>query len=670
MSKLSTSPCQYGREEKIRYNYDDIKDTYDVFECPLPSEIDSKYCCFHDPERSKFTNEEINAKFLDYMGKPFFEKLKTKRNSNDDNLYCVGFFLNQEQINIIPRKKYNKIYFNYAKFCSGIAFSQGIFPSLDFSNSEFHKYVNFTKGIFSDVIIKNAKFIEVDYIHFYHSDFDKLDFSSSGIYGADFQFAVFHGEVNLSGIFEGEVNFTKAVFHEKANIGIEFKGNIIFYLSIFYKYVKFSSNFHMGANFGYVEFHEGASFKGVTFFERVRFNYAKFLKSQTIFSNTIFKSYCSFSHSIFEYKPLFDDITCTMINFEYADFYDANFINWKINSQFYDENINFYNREYILNNQSEFLTFLKSKIILDPSTSYKIKHKLGNSLDDNFEHFGENTILIDEGVSNSLLIFYKNNRNEIHSFVISDIPPINFTYAIFRNRTRFIECDLKNFSFKGVNLSNVEFHNVNWLKQSIATKKDKKSFMKRIHNKIFSSAETIIIDSLMDNLNYKNVSYIYNQLRKNFESDLRFSEASDFFINEMESMRWGLWRGKSKEKSKSIGYGIYRYLALYGESIGLPLIFWTPIIIVTFFIIRYFFNIYSIECNSSTLIDSMSSYFNSNIINSNDKCNFFTQFIDSIAAYFQVPRSNEPIDIIERIISAPILGTAFIALKRRFERKY
>ena len=50
MSKLSKSTCQYGREEEIKYNYDDRKkrnQTYDTFVCPLPSEIDSKYCCFH-----------------------------------------------------------------------------------------------------------------------------------------------------------------------------------------------------------------------------------------------------------------------------------------------------------------------------------------------------------------------------------------------------------------------------------------------------------------------------------------------------------------------------------------------------------------------------------------------------------------------------------------------
>jgi hypothetical protein len=50
-------------------------------------------------------------------------------------------------------------------------------------------------------------------------------------------------------------------------------------------------------------------------------------------------------------------------------------------------------------------------------------------------------------------------------------------------------------------------------------------------------------------------------------------------------------------------------------------------------------------------------------------CSPTDPFIDSFAAYFQFPRSTtNPVDTFERIVSIPILGTAFIAIRRKFER--
>ena len=123
---------------------------------------------------------------------------------------------------------------------------------------------------------------------------------------------------------------------------------------------------------------------------------------------------------------------------------------------------------------------------------------------------------------------------------------IQFDYSTFRKRVQFIG-DSKNkrllelglVSFKGVDLSNVEFHNVRWLKP-------KRSFFPRY----------MIIDEVLlgkdKNTKYEEVSKIYNQLRKNYESKLLFNEASNFFIGEMEAIRKSLWNGDKKGKD-----GIY-----------------------------------------------------------------------------------------------------------------
>lgn len=212
--------------------------------------------------------------------------------------------------------------------------------------------------------------------------------------------------------------------------------------------------------------------------------------------------------------------------------------------------------------------------------------------------------------------------------------PVRFDYSTFRKRGRFISeknpLNLEGVSFKGVDLTNVEFHNVKW------GEKEEKLFY------IFPVARrNIIIDEMLldKNKNYGEVAYIYNQLRKNYESKLLFNEAAGFFIGEMEAMRSLLNSNRLRDKLSSFPYLLYKWLAMYGESVFLPLIVWTPVIIIAFALLR---------------------------MNQVDILNAFT---DSLAAYFQIPRNNQLIDIIERILAVPVLGSAFIALRRKFERK-
>ena len=50
-------------------------------------------------------------------------------------------------------------------------------------------------------------------------------------------------------------------------------------------------------------------------------------------------------------------------------------------------------------------------------------------------------------------------------------------------------------------------------------------------------------------------------------------------------------------------------------------------------------------------------------------CNIVDQAVDSFASYFQFPRSaTNTLDTVERILGIPTLGTAFIAIRRKFER--
>jgi uncharacterized membrane protein (DUF106 family) len=127
-----------------------------------------------------------------------------------------------------------------------------------------------------------------------------------------------------------------------------------------------------------------------------------------------------------------------------------------------------------------------------------------------------------------------------------------------------------------------------------------------------------------------------------------FNEASNFFIGEMEAIRKSPWNGTRMEKMASIPYALYKGLARYGESYFFPLIIWTPATILTFIFLRHYLGICSVP---------------------HSPCNIMDQAVDSFASYFQFPRSaTNTLDTVERILSIPMLGTAFIAIRGKFER--
>ena len=140
--------------------------------------------------------------------------------------------------------------------------------------------------------------------------------------------------------------------------------------------------------------------------------------------------------------------------------------------------------------------------------------------------------------------------------------PIIFDYCKFRKTVQFNSksekekpLELGLVSFKEVDLSNVVFNNVKW--QEIRD--------------WFRIPRNIIVDEKMLGINrnyrnYQEVSKIYNQLRKNYESKLLFNEASNFFIGEMEAIRKKLLNGTASQKLASVPYSLYKGLAFYGES--------------------------------------------------------------------------------------------------------
>ena len=211
--------------------------------------------------------------------------------------------------------------------------------------------------------------------------------------------------------------------------------------------------------------------------------------------------------------------------------------------------------------------------------------------------------------------------------------------------------DLSLVSFKGIDLSNTEFNNVKWSQ----TRKGRFLLGSRFLQR------NIIIDEIIldESRNYEDVIKIYNQLRKNYESRLLFNDASHFFVGEMESRRKSLRNSGIIGWLTSVYYQFYRGIAWYGESISLPLIVWSPLTIIFF----TFFRLFGCDHNSEleSVLGTLDCPCDSNQ-------NIWKQVIDSILAYFPLPISNNSYDTLEHLLAIPILGTAFIGLKRKFER--
>jgi hypothetical protein len=114
-----------------------------------------------------------------------------------------------------------------------------------------------------------------------------------------------------------------------------------------------------------------------------------------------------------------------------------------------------------------------------------------------------------------------------------------------------------------------------------------------------------------------------------------------FFINEMKLKK------RFSNFTEKIVLSIYELLCLYGESYRRT-IAWILATILLFALARLLFEASPSSLDINSLIDSLKN---------------------SIAAFFQLFNKDDPLTIMERVASIPILGTFIIALMRKFERR-
>jgi uncharacterized protein YjbI with pentapeptide repeats len=388
-----------------------------------------------------------------------------------------------------------------------------------------------------------------------------------------------------------------------------FSGTVHFSQSSFYHMVKFhKSTFRKAANFSDADFHSDADFSYCKFVDKANFSCAQFsntaeFRRATFENEAYFNGRPKEKHLTFGgYTNFFAAVFKAKVNFSGAQFKD-----WQ-------------------NTNASFTHIDFQKEAIFDSSAY------------------------DTSIFPS-----PPPKEKYNDLVLRKDAPIKFDDAIFRERVRFIgetstPLQLGLVSLKGVELTNAIFHNVRWIEKGLLWRRNAIVDEIRLSEKKSPNGR-----GKLGKQNYEEVSGVYNQLRKNYEAVLSFHHASDFYIGEMETTRRRLWHTDNlREKFKSIVYGMYKCLNLYGESTFVPLLLWSPLIITIFAILRIYFG----HCGPYNEDWSWT------------KC-LANEFADSLAAYFQLPRENddENLVIVERIISAPILAIAIksFALTKRFE---
>jgi hypothetical protein len=145
----------------------------------------------------------------------------------------------------------------------------------------------------------------------------------------------------------------------------------------------------------------------------------------------------------------------------------------------------------------------------------------------------------------------------------------------------------------------------------------------------------------------------YRNLRENYEYYLKYEEAGQFFIREMElrrryeQMSDRLTRKKKWYERFFTFSSLYFIVSDYGESTRRPL----AITISVFFIATLYFW-YTKGWTMNTISESIS------------------RTATAFFPFFSLPEGYELLDVILRASMIPMAGLLFIALRRKLERKF
>jgi uncharacterized protein YjbI with pentapeptide repeats len=483
--------------------------------------------------------------------------------------------------------------------------------------------------------------------HFHGESLFEGDFESIELSGA-----VFHKEVHFrstreQGGFMGQALFFRTDFRESVTYeSICFHQRPLFLGASFKAAYFIGTNFLNGANFGRTTFEWGADFTAMRSNGYMDFSYA--MLSRTSFEGALFSQEARFTGAdfacvdfegaTFEEKAYFGkalfyfqcNFTKTSFH-EYADFSCCQFHEAIFrNAQF---------AKGAVFSESVFGTVSFEETSFDSVWFHEAIFAELCIMAAHFERLGsfDRTLFNRDTIEPSVLDWAKMSNPCLTWFDGATVGPngeVRFIQPTEYNQRNKVERNLgiDHVSFRNAQVERFNFQNVEWSK---------------LEGRRAIVEEALMGKPLFEYLTPQEVQEVYARLRANLEKALRYAEAGDFFVGEMEMRRLQLKGGRKLLPPLSnipawAVLNIYRLLALYGESLVWP-VYWVILTIFLFGFVRMLIQ----PISGSQLGD------------------FYMQ---SVMAFFQM-RSEPGVDVVERLVSVPILGSLFIVLRRKFERR-
>ncbi|MCD6514116.1 MAG: pentapeptide repeat-containing protein [Candidatus Odinarchaeota archaeon] len=236
---------------------------------------------------------------------------------------------------------------------------------------------------------------------------------------------------------------------------------------------------------------------------------------------------------------------------------------------------------------------------------------------------------------------------------------------------------LERMLLENLEITEADMTRLNILKRFLDKDRWKKEVEKTLLN--FNELRNEYNEKLVrdEDLTMDNVLTVLRGLRENYDYYLKYEESGKFFVEEMDLKRKLAFKKRTRSISsffanflESSILLLYRWLCLYGESIARPII-WIPVIILAFAltpVISIFLSTVSKllldQLNFPSFIEFLLEHWNVNTAKF-----FLTRLKISAEAFFQLKWDGKITTLIERLISIPTLGSLYISLKRKLERK-
>jgi uncharacterized protein YjbI with pentapeptide repeats len=462
---------------------------YLTFNCNFQA-LESGYCIFHDSLFYK--NPENHEKIQKTIDSIIDASL-----DNDADIALIGY--NLPQITIKKKVK-GRIFFDKSQFY-GHAFIESTFMSdvsfkhcrfhtaVTFSLSEFRGFIDFFKTIFSN-------FANFSHVRFNHPWFKETEFLKDAYFG-DVKFS---RHVTFQNCKINNPYFRGAIFKDGLTLGgciIEdgvfdalYEGEVFVYTT------NFKSVNRLPVIFGKAKFSARAKFDSCSFNTIAQFN--------EILSTDLLE----FKRCHFFYPVFFNSTQFSITSFHESEFDGSTYF---VNSSFNGET-----------------DFSRSRFgaLVDFSES-----QFNGDLDFSESQFNRVEFV---NVSFKKVSFFRTKLNEtiFKNTQFDDKAKFHFTFFEDQEHTIFSCVNLENVSFLNTNILKIKFDNVKWGKED-----GFKILEERILEQKLKSNKEYDFEFTLDD-----VLSIYRSLRENYQKRLKYDEAGEFFVREMEVKR------KYKEK--------------------------------------------------------------------------------------------------------------------------